>query len=201
MVLSLRSRCARTRAHVSSLRNAALASLHPRSLAPRSRLLPAHRPRTCARRFLDPRRRRPRIFVARFDRSLLLRVLYTHHLGVKGARVRGTSNESTPRVQSTKAAPLWERRPILARKTLGWTEERPHDEADATPVTVGPAPAPAPASAEAGTGAEADVPATTRAQRQASRRGVSGAGRVAGCPGTASPPLRPPRHALERGSQ
>ena len=40
IMLSLRSRCAHTRARVSSLRNAALASPHPRSLAPRSRLLP-----------------------------------------------------------------------------------------------------------------------------------------------------------------
>ena len=40
MMLSLRSRCAHTRARVSSLRNATLASPHPRSLAPRSRLLP-----------------------------------------------------------------------------------------------------------------------------------------------------------------
>ena len=37
---SYSSRCAHTRARVSSLRNAALAPPHPRSLAPRSRLLP-----------------------------------------------------------------------------------------------------------------------------------------------------------------
>ena len=64
------------------------------------------------------------------------------------------------------------------------------------PTAASPVPAPAPAFAEAGTGAEADVPATTRAQRLASRCGVSGDGRVAGCPGTAPPPSRPQRHAL-----
>jgi hypothetical protein len=102
MVLSLRSRCARTRAHVSSLRNAALASPHPRSLAPRSRLLPARRPRTRARRFLDPRRRRPRVFVARFDRSLQTRVV-TRPAG-KTAHERGdTSNGTSPRGPSTEA--------------------------------------------------------------------------------------------------
>ena len=101
-----------------------------------------------------------------------------------------TIYKSRPPLASGSAAPTRPEDPS------GWTEERPHDEADATPVTAPPAPAPAPASAEAGTGAEADVPATTRAQRMASRRGVSGAGRVAGCPGTASPPLRQTRHAL-----
>ena len=87
MVLSLRSRCARTRARVSSLHNAALAAQHPRSLAPRSRLLPARRPRTHARRLLDPRRRRPRVFVARFGRSLQTRVV-TRPAREKGARAR-----------------------------------------------------------------------------------------------------------------
>ena len=76
------------------------------------------------------------------------------------------------------------------------------------PTAASPTPAPAPASAGTDTGAEADVPATTRAQRLASRRDVSGDGRIDGCRETApppfglprqtlaSPPSRPPRHAL-----
>jgi hypothetical protein len=62
----------------------------------RSRLLPARRHRTRARRFLGPRRRRPRVFVARFDRSLRTRVL-TRPAG-KTAHERGdTSNGTSPR--------------------------------------------------------------------------------------------------------
>ena len=62
----------------------------------RSRLLPARRHRTRARRFLGPRRRRPRVFVARLDRSLRTRVL-TRPAG-KTAHERGdTSNGTSPR--------------------------------------------------------------------------------------------------------
>ena len=62
----------------------------------RSRLLPARLHRIRARRFLGPRRRRPRAFVARLDRSLRTRVL-TRPAG-KTAHERGdTSNGTSPR--------------------------------------------------------------------------------------------------------
>ena len=90
--------------------------------------------------------------------------------------------------------PSGEPSPLAPDRPSGSTGDPQHTRDE--PATASPVPAPAPASAGADTGAEADVPATTRAQRLASRRGVSGAGRVAGCPGTAPPPSRPPRHTL-----
>ena len=103
--------------------------------------------------------------------------------------------------------PFGEPPPPAPDRPSGSTGDPQHTRDE--PTTASPAPAPAPASAGADTGAEAHVPATTRAQRLASRRGVSGAERVAGCPGTAPPPSRCPsslvvntttRHLLVMGS-
>ena len=117
MVLSVRLRCARTRARVSSLHDAALASPHPHSLAPRSRLLPARRPRTRARRFLGPRRRRPRVFVAHFDRSLLQTRVVTRPPGKTGHERGGqpgpkTNNNGCPPSKCVGAATQGESFPV-----------------------------------------------------------------------------------------
>ena len=109
----------------------------------RSCLLPARRPRTRARRFLGPRRRRPRVFVARFGRSLRTRVL-TRPAG-KTAHERGdTSNGTSPRRTFYRSRKILRARPYATGTPFGATEELPHDEAHDAPVAAAPQAAPAP---------------------------------------------------------
>ena len=108
----------------------------------RSRLLPARRHRTRARRFLGPRRRRPRVFVARFDRSLRTRVL-TRPAG-KTAHERGdtsngdlaSSDPSTEDGRSFGPAPTIpgtpfgvDRRPIANQQRTDGGQPRPPSNA------------------------------------------------------------------------